>query len=202
MKTLWIFGAILFSLGIRANADTLNSGNQIIAGQMVVQGTMTVVGNAFSVGGSTLAVANGLVGVGTNSPNATLQAAGTAILGGLSTQTLNSGNAFQIGGGTLAVTMNGHIETKGTAPTLSSCGTSPSIAGNDMVGTITVGSSPSTTCNLTFHSSWTNAPSCMVVDYTTSLSIQAPTTTTGVSLTASATFGAGDSVAYICLGRQ
>ena len=39
---------------------------------VVVQSTLTVQGNAFSVGGSTLVVTNGNVGVGTTSPNARL----------------------------------------------------------------------------------------------------------------------------------
>ncbi len=44
----------------------------------------------------------------------------------------------------------GHIALGGVVPSVSSCGSSPSVSGNDTVGTITVGSGVVTACTLTF----------------------------------------------------
>ncbi|MBI4347064.1 MAG: tail fiber domain-containing protein [Elusimicrobia bacterium] len=72
-----------------AAPDLLVQGNLIVDGRVVqhqgtdsalesliVEGTATVKGNAFSVGGSTLAVAGGSVGIGTASPVARMHVAG------------------------------------------------------------------------------------------------------------------------------
>jgi len=52
------------------------------ADNAVVQSTLTVQGNAFSVGGSTLVVTNGNIGVGTTSPSAKLDIYGQLMVGG------------------------------------------------------------------------------------------------------------------------
>jgi len=56
----------------------------------------------------------------------------------------------------------GHIDTTNSlgGPTLSACGTSPSMASgsSDTVGLVYVGSGTVTSCSLTFHSSFSNAP--------------------------------------------
>ena len=44
-----------------------------VSQQAIVDGTMTVAGSAFSVGGSTLAIAAGKVGVGLSNPQGTLE---------------------------------------------------------------------------------------------------------------------------------
>lgn len=62
-----------------------------------------------------------------------------------------------------ATNITGHILTSGTAPALTSCGTSPAITGDDDSGTVTQGSI-STGCVITFATAWTAAPSCVVVD--------------------------------------
>jgi hypothetical protein len=59
-----------------------------------------------------------------------------------------------------------------TAPTLSSCGTSPSIVGSNVAGTITLGTGTPTGCVATFATAYALAPSCTVVSQT------APATTT------------------------
>ena len=94
----------------------------------------------------------------------------------------------------------GHIEVSSTTPTLSTCGVSPSIVGNDMWGKITVGSGVIGTCTMTFAVPWNNAPSCNVISGTAIASLTGTTTTsaftfTGTSLTS-------DVVMYQCGGWQ
>jgi hypothetical protein len=104
-------------------------------------------------------------------------------------------------GANKAAEFSGHVEVTGTAPTVSSCGTSPSIVGNDMVGRVTVGTSPSTTCTLTFNAAFTNAPICLAQDETTSVTMRATTvSTTAVTFTASGTLTASDKISYSCRG--
>lgn len=91
---------------------------------------------------------------------------------------------------------------RGSAPSLSSCGTSPSIAGNDKSGRITTGTGTPTSCTLTFNSAWdTNAPNCVVgarsgVDVWIS---SAPSTTAFTVTLETGTDSA--TIDYICMGR-
>jgi len=58
------------------------------------------------------------------------------------------------------VVKNAHFVVPGTStPTLGGCGTGATIAGNDSVGRVTLGSTPGT-CVVTFATAWTNAPVC------------------------------------------
>jgi hypothetical protein len=104
-------------------------------------------------------------------------------------------------GANKAAEVSGHVEYTGTAPALSSCGTSPSIVGNDMVGRVTVGTSASTTCALTFNVAFTNAPICFAQDETSAVTVRATTvSTTAVTFTASASMTASDKLSYRCEG--
>lgn len=87
-----------------------------------------------------------------------------------------------------------------TNTTANSCGTSPAtIAGNDNAGKVTVGATAGTSCTVTFATAFSNAPSCSVTNETTANLSRATSTTTTVIL--AGTFAAGDSLAYVCLGR-
>ena len=57
---------------VEAYADVSDSGSLTIGGQAVIAGTMTVQGNSFSVGGSTLVVKQGAMGIGTMNPQSAL----------------------------------------------------------------------------------------------------------------------------------
>ena len=143
----------------------------------------------------------GLVGIGTGTPIGVLDVEGT------NTVILNGGN---VGIGTTTpqakLTVNGHQQFTGTAPTISTgagnCGTSPSVAGNDSVGRITVGSSANGgVCTVTFAASWTHAPICMVNDETTSIATRVSSSSTS-AINISGVFVAGDSVTYSCIGYE
>lgn len=62
-------------------------------------------------------------------------------------------------------------------PVLSTCGTSPSIVGNDVVGKVTTGSA-ATTCTITFSQAYIVAPACFLQ---TQGSATQPTYTTSIT---------------------
>lgn len=96
----------------------------------------------------------------------------------------------------------GHIIYTGTAPSITAnCGTSPSVAGTDVAGRITVGTGGSdTSCTLTFANAWTTAPACTVGDESTSLLLKGIATTTTLIISAATPFGASDKIVYNCYG--
>lgn len=102
----------------------------------------------------------------------------------------------------LTIKSNGHLVTSGTAPTITAnCGTSPSVAGTDVAGRITVGTGGiATSCTLTFSAAFATAPSCTVGDETTSLLLTGVATTTTLIISAATPFGASDKLVYNCLG--
>ena len=79
---------------------------------------------------------------------------------------ITSGLSF----GTGYTSINKHLATGGSnTPTLSTCGTSPTLAtgSTDTAGKITVGTSASNACTLTFAVAYTTAPFCIVQNLTT-----------------------------------
>lgn len=94
-----------------------------------------------------------------------------------------------------------HILASGASPTLSSCGTSPSIVGSDVAGKVTVGSGAGVqSCTLTFATAYTTAPACTVSDETEILLVRATSTTTTLILDAAvAGTLASDVLAYVCI---
>jgi len=94
----------------------------------------------------------------------------------------------------------GHIETLGTAPTLSAgCGTGATIVGNDNNGTITTTATGFGTCTVTFARNWTNTPQCVLNNRssTTVTRVTSPSTT-GFTVTGAS---GGNIVDYMCHGR-
>lgn len=86
-----------------------------------------------------------------------------------------------------------------TAPALTSCGTSPTIVGTDLAGTVTMGTGTPTGCIITFNAAKSSAPHCAVVWIATPLASQSyATSTTAITLTQTAT--SSNVVKYICVG--
>lgn len=87
----------------------------------------------------------------------------------------------------------------GPAPTVTgaTCGTTaPSVAGTDFMGLITVGTSATTSCVLTFGTPYVTAPVCVVSPRAALAALSAATTTTTMTITQTST--ASDVIAYIC----
>lgn len=110
---------------------------------------------------------------------------------------------------------SGHEITAGKAPALTLCLTTPSIVGNDHAGIITVGTGTDTICRITFNTTYSTAPSCVVsASIPSGVAsfmgiIHASTTATTLSVTNLATTtGAVPQrmtsmlIAYQCIGKQ
>jgi hypothetical protein len=94
----------------------------------------------------------------------------------------------------------GHIETLGTAPTLSAgCGTGATIVGNDNNGTITTAATGFGTCTVTFSRAWTNVPQC-VLNNRSSATVTRVTSPSTTAFTITGASG-GNIVDYSCRGR-
>jgi mucin-22 len=101
--------------------------------------------------------------------------------------------------------------TQTTVPTCSSnCGTSPSVAGSDSDGIVTMGGSgsPASAWVVTFNGTWAAAPACVVQSALASMvvgkmPIATVTTTTTMTVTTNGTApSASDKYQYICRGTS
>lgn len=89
------------------------------------------------------------------------------------------------------------LSTRTVTPTLSSCGTSPSIVGNDTVGKLTTGSA-ATTCTVTFSAAYNVAPACIVQTQGAATQPTYTTSTTAITMTVDI---ASTVYNYICLSQ-
>lgn len=145
-----------------------------------VASDMVLAGSGFSVGGSTFVVAGGKVGVGTAGPGSALEVAGD-----------------------LTVSGTGHVRAAGTSPlTAAGCGTGATIAGSDVAGRVTLGTSPGTTCTLAFNVAWSpTAPVCHFSNESQSQALRVTSAgTVSVTFGPGATMTAGDVISYLCIG--
>ena len=100
-----------------------------------------------------------------------------------------------------STTVPTHISTQqGTAPVLTSCGTSPSIAGTDTAGTVTLGSGSPTHCTITFNVPYTSLPYCTVTWANSLASMAYNVALASITLTQTAT--SSDKVNYACFARS
>lgn len=98
----------------------------------------------------------------------------------------------------LSVSTSGHIGSAGTAPALTSCGTSPTVNTNcnDNSCTVTPGATAAG-CTITFNKPGTNAPTCVLTEQTLSLvnALSYTVTATAITVTQTALTSKLD---YIC----
>lgn len=107
--------------------------------------------------------------------------------------------------GTNRTGISGHLESgsgNGDTPTLSSCGTSPTLAtgSTDTAGTVTMGST-ATGCVITFGTAYTSAPNCSVTWRATPLASQAYTVSAS-AITLTQTSTTNNLVDYICTAKS
>lgn len=156
--------------------------------------------------GSTLSaspVLNGSIGIGTTSPFAKFAVS----LNNLDTGVGIFNNAFVVASSTATatttlfrITNTGHIIASSTSPTLSSCGTTPSMVGDDTHGEVTVGSVAATACTITFANAWTVAPVCNITNQSMSVVNAMTYTISATAITVSQTGLTGDKLDYMCKG--
>lgn len=109
--------------------------------------------------------------------------------GGISVNTSTAGTAG-------SALVNGHLLASGTAPTVSSCGSSPSITGGDNFGSVTAGGGVLTTCVINFGQTWGASPRCVASSSTAIASLTVAASTT--QLTIGGTSLTGDVISWIC----
>lgn len=184
-------------------------GCQAITGSsgIVSAGTFTWVNN-FGLQVSTLAIINSSV---INSLTVSTSATGINLVAISSAIAVNPNDyILTLASPTIAapilfgVQLNGHVVSSGTTPSVSACGTSPTIDPNstDVAGKINVGSVTATACTLTFASAYLNAPICTISDDSTVItpgitSLSNTTLTVGFSASL-----AGGHVWYSCIGSK
>lgn len=106
---------------------------------------------------------------------------------------------------------NGHLHVGGAGLTgtlaVSTCGTSPSIAGSDSAFTITLGTGTPSACTVTFKKAWTSADiTCTFISETDGVmwrfaQVGGAGAWTGVTLTSSAALTNGSRVHGVCVGH-
>lgn len=199
--TLTVSGSSSFAAALSLGAATqnfiysslgLSSGNQDL--DMSAAGTGAVRIN-YNAGGIANAGTGGLVvygGANGSTPEVTLAANGaiTAVSATFSAGLNVSSSGITAGGDVKA---SGHVVSTAPAPTLTTCGTSPTITGKDQLFQFTP---QSTSCTLTFTEAWTgSAPICEV--HTLAGVFVVPTITAS-TLTFSATVTSGTTYQGIC----
>lgn len=98
----------------------------------------------------------------------------------------------------------GKFVGNGPAPVLSTCGTTPVVAGTDSAFTITIGTGTPSACTATFAQAWLGNPACVAVDQTTIAKnpTTAVSTTTAVVITLTAASVNGDRIDVVCVGTK
>ena len=96
-----------------------------------------------------------------------------------------------------ALHVHGKIAVTGSTPSVSDCGTSPTITGNDTRGRVKLGTGSPANCTITFSSAYSSAPICT----TTSLGSNGGMRILSISTTAmvATPIGATTDFTYICL---
>jgi len=195
---IWNLGQALF-----ANVLSLTGENNVQIIHFQQDGSVRIgVGDptdgvTFSVGASTLVVTQGKVAIGDVSPDARFEVVSTDGETDYVVQVSSTDDSTVM----MGVRGNGHwVSETGTAPVLSSCGTTPSITGTDTAGKITIGTSASSTCTMTFADQYANAPACSITNGTDDVPVFATTSTTVLTITDGATDFSSDVIMYTCIG--
>lgn len=187
------------AIGSTAVVSGTTSTNSIVIGNAAVKNGNS--GQAHIVIGPSISdssTGNNVIAIG-NTAGATGTAANSIILGATATTALS--NVF-IAGTTGGFEIN-KVMFRGTAPAVSACGTSPSVAtGSATSGFLTTGSgAAATSCTITFPTAYTTAPSCICNNEGALSNIRAVTTTTTLTCSvASAADLVSVKINWLCLG--
>ncbi len=202
-STIRLHGQLSTSVGTRGEFQQ-SGANTIIRNQTLgagAQGYITFDQDAIS----RLRIdTSGNVGIGTTSPNTKFNifvASSTA--GTVQTNPFGRLMEMTIAGVYYMVETfdyYGHLITSGPAPTLSSCGTTPSVTGNDRTAIVTVGSVSATGCTITFAKPYASAPSCVVTNQSMSVVNAMTYTVSATAITVSQTGLTEAILNYNCLG--
>jgi hypothetical protein len=163
---------------------------------------------AFGTGGAvqnmirfnSIATTNWAVGVNQANSNALTFGTGS-LLSSAPRMVISTGGNVGIGTTTpgTALTVNGTITSTSTPPALSSCGTSPTVVGNNNYGEIVTGAT-ATGCTVTFATAFPTFASCVVTNQSMSLVNAMTYTDSRTGFTVSQTGLGGSRINYKCDG--
>ena len=174
------------------------------SGGIIVSGSSITTSGGFFGNGSGLTD----ITVGAGSIDSSKLAAGAVDTGKLAADSVTSpklasdpASLGKVSGGSLSI-LSTHLISGATAHATANldigCGTGPSIVGNDVAGMITLGSTPSSPCVLTFNNSWApTAPICLTMSGGGSTT----PTESMTNLSIVHALIAGDKIRYFCMGR-
>lgn len=132
-----------------------------------------------------------------------LDSQNTCLYGDSSTWGLGVNAKRSLSATTTQITIATHTVYSGNAPSVSSCGSSPTIVGNDNAGIITVGSGGVSACTITFSVAWPNTAICTSsVDVSTMSAANTSASTTANTFGFNSALGAGGKVYYRCTSYQ
>jgi len=100
-----------------------------------------------------------------------------------------------------AVLGTGNLSSTGPAPVLSGCGGgSPTIVGSNLAGTVVTGTT-ATGCVITFTTAFTATPTCVLSPASGVLASFSYTLST-TAITVTQTSSSGNTITYVCVGKQ
>lgn len=208
------------TLGV-TGAATMNGGGSI--SRVLSAGTGNITAENASISGTVDSTASAYEMVSLDSRALVTRSAGVNPVSNVAISATSTGAQINIalrtvlgenqlntsGGGTTefgTFTFQGNVvAVGGTAPTPSSCGTSPSLSAGstNFAGTVTIGTS-ATSCTLTFAGGgFGGEPTCVLTgnDSTSGLLYFSAKTASAMTFTKSATGFSGDKINYICVGH-
>lgn len=178
-------GSVIFSI-LAMPAGT------VLIGQSPAQNPSAV---AIS-GDATINAAGVLTVTKTNGTSFGTAASANTGTSGANVPLLNAANTFSS-----LQSFQNHVASAGSAPTLSSCGTSPAIVGDDKDGQVTMGTGSPTGCVITFAAAYTSAPLCTVTWQGTPLASQSYTVT-APAITTVQTATSSNKLNYHCAAQS
>lgn len=188
-----------------ANGSDSNIGANFIAkgaGTINLSSNLSATNINFSVAHSTTSAVNYVQATGavtTAAPSLTSTGSDSNVP--LRLDTKGTGAVISYTGGTerMRIDSKSHLGYTATAPTISSCGTTPSTArGTDSAGEVTEGTT-ATGCTITFaNSGYTAAPYCVVTSQTQLAAFTYAISTTAITVTNTST--SNDKINWVCHG--
>jgi hypothetical protein len=190
------FGGAKMNINDQGNNVSIGTNNN--GSPLTINGA-TSIGSAFS---TLAAPTNGLIvqgttGIGTSSPFAKLSI--HANNGDTNRVLFAVGSSTPTATSTLFyITNTGHRMGSSTSPVLSSCGTGPTMVGDDAHGEVTAGTT-ATGCTITFSQPYSIAPICTVTWQASPLASQSYAIS-GTAITLTQTSASNNKIDYVCEG--
>lgn len=149
---------------------------------------------------STTWASNGYFGVGSTTPWAALSVVATSSYTGFPEFVVASSTSGTAANINFEVDSKGHLTASSSAPTISSCGTTPNglVDGTDDGGFVTVGGT-ATGCTITFNQPYPKRPECVLTNQSLSITSALTYTVSATAIVVSQAVGlSGDILDYQC----